>query len=596
MANTNKIITRHYANFRGVDFTNGLVSKYRSPDSLNMWKNYLDDDCIQTRPGMELIGEFDNKIFGLFFYKLNNTTHVLVHCGTKLYKWNNFPSRPVQTTQLYANMAMMKSNYFVFDDILFIMDGVNYLEYDGTNLTSVAGTIPMTSYVMTPQGQTDLDEGVDTDYIFQKLNCLTGIQKNQFRGDGESTDYQLNNNELDQNYAVFATVDGIRIEENSGLTVNRTKGIVTFTTAPSNGSTVIIQFSKTESGLRDRILNCRIVKEFDNRIFFSGNPDYPNAIFYSEGGENPDPRYIREDARISVGLDLAPIKAVIPGNNALWVVKDTYQNSASVYYMTRSVENNEDIYVSNPGNIALGCISTGINFNDDIVFFSKLGLEGFTSTSLYSEQVLQHRSNMVDSKMANETNYEDVKLAEWGGYLICLFDSHVYLADKRQKFLENTDVGYEWFYWELPVKEVTESETTTKYPINDVFEFRGKLYFSNYYGQIYQLKGTTDNGEDISSYWTTCKDDFDAPSYTKTTSKKGGVLTLKKMDNDEIEITSILDDVEKKTKEVIDTKGYCVYKVKNKKFKQIQFKIGSDKPFGLFDMTIQGFIAGYVKR
>lgn len=68
------------------------------------------------------------------------------------------------------------------------------------------------------------------------------------------------------------------------------------------------------------------------------------------------------------------------------------------------------------------------------------------------------------------------------------------------------------------------------------------------------------------------------------------------MDNDEIEITSILDGEVKKTKEVIDEKGYCVYKVKNKKFKEIQFKIGSDKPFGLFSMTIQGFIAGYVKR
>jgi len=593
MATTNKIITRQYAGFRGVDFTNGLVSRYRSPDSINMWKNYLDDDCIQTRPGMELIGEFDGEIFGLFFYKLNNTTHVLVHSGNKLYKWNNFPSRPVQTTLLASNMALMKSNYFVFDDILFIMDGVNYYEYDGTNLTSVVGTIPMTTYVMTPQGQTDLDEGLDTDKMFQPLNCLTGVQQNQYEGDGTSVDYVLANKGLDANYSVFATVDNVRIEEGSGLTVNRNDGIVTFSTAPTSGARVIIQFSKTESGMRDRILNCRIVKEFDNRIFFSGNPDYPNGVFYCEAS---DPRYIRENAWVSIGLDLAPVKAVIPGNNALWVVKDTYQNSASVYYMTRSVENGTDIYPSNPGNIALGCISTGINFNDDIVFFSKLGLEGFASTSLYSEQVLQHRSNMIDSKMVNETHYDKVRLAEWSGYLLCVIDSHVYLADKRQKFLENTDVGYEWFYWELPVKEVAVEETTTKYPINDVFEFRGKLYFSNAYGQVYQLKGTTDNGEDINSYWTTCKDDFDAPSYTKTTSKKGGVLSLKKMDNDEIEITSILDGEEKKTKEVVDTKGYCVYKVKNKKFKEIQFKIGSDKPFGLFNMTIQGFIAGYVKR
>ena len=41
------------------------------------------------------------------------------------------------------------------------------------------------------------------------------------------------------------------------------------------------------------------------------------------------------------------------------------------------------------------------------------------------------------------------------------------------------------------------------------------------------------------------------------------------MNNEEIEITSILDGVEKKTKEVVDTKGYCVYKVKNKQTKTL---------------------------
>ena len=593
MAKTNKIYTRNYSNFRGVDFTEGLVSKYRSPDALNMWKDYLDDDCIQTRPGMELIGEFDNEIFGLFFFKKNNVTHVLVHAGTKLYRWTNFPTRPVQTTLLYSNMNIKKSNHFIFDDVLFIMDGINYLEYNGTTVSSVQGTIPMVNYVSTPSGQVDIDSGLDEDYIYQNINCLTGIQQNQFQGDGTSTDYQLTNTDLDYDYAVFATVDGVRIEENAGLTVNRQKGLVTFTTAPTQDARVIIQFSKTESGLRDRILNCTIVQEFDNKIFFSGNPNYPNGVFYSE---NADPRYIRENAWNEIGLDLAPVKTMVSGNNALWVIKDTYQNSASVYYMTRSVENGHDIYPSNTGNIALGCISTGVNFNDDIVFFSKLGLEGFSSTALYSEQVLQHRSNMVDRKMVNEDNYENVRVAEWEGYLLCLFNSHVYLADKRKKYVENTDVNYEWFYWELPVKEIKYGSYSNFYPINDLFEYRGRLFFTNAYGQIYQLKGTQDNGEDIVSYWTTPKDDFDAPSYTKTTSKKGGVLTLKKMNNDEIEITSILDGVEKKTKEVVDTKGYCVYKVKNKKFKQIQFKIGSDKPFGLFDMTIQGFIAGYVKR
>lgn len=596
MANTDKIYTRHYSNFRGVDFTNGVVSKYRSPDALNMWRDYLDDDCIQTRPGMELIGKFDYEIFGLFFYKVNNTTHVLVHAGTKLYKWNNFPNDPTiegGTTLLNSAMNPRKSNYFVFKDDLFIMDGINYLEYNGTTLKDVEGTIPTTSYWKNPDGSVNIDTETDRNYVYQDVNCLTGIRKNTFIGDGESVDYRLDINDLDTTYPVTATVDGVSKEETTDFTVNRTDGVVTFLTAPANDSEVVIQFSRTATGYRDRICHCTMIAQFDNRIFFSGNPDYPNAVFHCELN---DPRYIRDTAYYEMGIDLAPVKTIIPGNNVLWVIKETYQNQASVYYMIPTIDmsygDDHKIYPSNTGNISVGCESTGINFNDDIVFFSKLGLEGISTSSLYSEQVIQHRSTMVNPKMVNEESYRNVVLSEWRGYLMCLFDSHLYLADKRQKFVENTDLGYEWFYWELPVTVDNEIE----YPINNMFEYRGDLYVSNAFGQIFLLNGDKDNGEDITSYWTTCKDDFDAPSYTKTTSKKGGVLSLKKMNNEEIEITSILDGVEKKTKEVVDTKGYCVYKVKNKKFKEIQFKISSDKPFGLFDMTIQGFIAGYVKR
>lgn len=595
--NLNSIITRNYSNFRGVDFTGGIVSRLRSPDALNMWKDYKDDDCIQTRPGMELIGEFGYEIFGLFFYRKNNQLYVLVHAGTKLYSWDNYPNYPVSKTLLFEGMNVRRSNYFIFDQTLFIMDGINYLEYNGTTVSSVEGTVPTTSYWKNPNGSVNIDANTDSDYVYQHVNCLTGRRKNSFIGDGTSTNYQLDIGGLDNNVSVIATVDGTTIVEGSGLTVNRTDGIVTFSSAPALDSKVIIDFSKTAPGYRDRILNCTIVVGFDNRIFFSGNPDYPNAVFHCELN---DPRYVRDTAYYELGIDLAPIKTLIPGNNVLWVVKETNQNSASVYYMTPTIDmsygDDHKIYPSANGNISVGCVSTGINFNDDIVYFSRLGLEGISSSALYSEQILQHRSNMVDAKMLNETAYNNVVLAEWEGYLLCLFNSHLYLADKRQKFVENTDVGYEWFYWELPIKKVTVDETETSYPINNLYEYRGDLFFTNALGEIYKVGGTTDNGEDITSYWTTRKDDFDAPSYTKTTSKKGGVLSLKKLNNDEIEITSILDDVPKKTKEVVDTKGYCVYKVKNKKFKEIQFKISSDKPFGLFNMTIQGFIAGYVKR
>ena len=254
--------------------------------------------------------------------------------------------------------------------------------------------------------------------------------------------------------------------------------------------------------------------------------------------------------------------------------------------MTPTLDSTYDkIYPSQNGSISLGCVSTGINFNDDIVFFSNRGLEGISSSSMYSEQILNHRSSLVDGRMIFENDYKNVKVAEYKGYLLCLIGSRVYLADSRQKFQNSTnDIEYEWYYWEFHNN------------INFIKEYRGSLYLGNATGQLFVLEGTTDNGANIESYWTTYKDDFGYPSYTKTTNKRGNVVDLKVMNNDDIKVDTIVDGILKEKTTVSDSKGYAAYRIKDKKFKEIQLKFSSNKAFGLFSATLQGFVAGYIKR
>ena len=585
MSSLNDLITRKYSNFRGVDFTNNDVKVSRSPDALNMWKKYDDSDCVQTRPGMKLLNTFDNKILGLFFLSKNNMLHVLVHVGTKLYKWNNYPNSPADTTELFEGMNVVESNSFVFENTLFIKDGINYLEYDGEELKKVVGTIPVTSYYKNPDGSTSIDEDTDTDLVYQPVNCLTSYRKNAFIGDGVSVDYYLDAQELDSAnfYLMEATINGVLKTENVDFRVDREKGIVTFNNAPAKETEVIITYSKTGEDYLGRILNCTLLCEFDNRIFFSGNPNYPNAVFHCELN---DPRYVRDTAYYECGLNLSQIKALIPGNNVLWVIKSIEQNSSSIYYLTPTLDSTYNkIYPSVNGSISLGCVSTGINFNDDIVFFSNRGLEGVAKSSLYGEQIIQHRSSYVDTKMLLENGYNDIKLAEYEGYLMCLANSHIYLADSRKRYQSDANnIEYEWFYWELPNN------------INFIKEYRQNLFLGNEKGELYLLEGTTDNEADINSYWTTPKDDFGYPSYTKTTNKRGNVADLKIMDNDNIHIDTIVDNKLKEKNVFKDEKGYIAYRIKDKKFKDIQLKFSSNKPFGLFSCTLQGFVAGYIKR
>ena len=81
MANAT-IVSRVYGNFRGVDFRGAETSLDRSPDCLNVWKNYRGTNGIQTRPKEELFESFEETVYGIFFYK-NET---IVHSGSTLYK------------------------------------------------------------------------------------------------------------------------------------------------------------------------------------------------------------------------------------------------------------------------------------------------------------------------------------------------------------------------------------------------------------------------------------------------------------------------------------------------------------------------------
>lgn len=78
-------ISRIYGGFRGVDFRGDEINLTRSPDSLNVWKDYKETDSIRTRPGMELNTAFDDTVYGIYFFK----GAMLVHSGKTLYELKN---------------------------------------------------------------------------------------------------------------------------------------------------------------------------------------------------------------------------------------------------------------------------------------------------------------------------------------------------------------------------------------------------------------------------------------------------------------------------------------------------------------------------
>jgi hypothetical protein len=557
------LITRNYSNFRGVDFTDNEVSLNRSPDSLNMWKDYSKlGKCIETRPEIELVATYDNTIFGLFFYKVGNTEMQIVHSGTKLYKVVG-----EEKTELFTGMNPARSNAFVYNQILYIKDGINYLKFDGETIGQVVGYIPTTSIARKPAGGGT---------VYQDVNMLSAWRKNTFLADGESTEFYLDAQNIDADEPLVS-VNGVATTD---YTIDTTRGMIKFNTAPPKPLTdgqdnVSITYKKTVTGYADRINKCTLLSVFDNRVFFSGNQDYPNTVWHSSLN---DPSYCSDLDYYNEGLDLSPVRSMVAGNNALWVFKEPSQANTTVFYHNPVIDADYGkIYPSVHSSISTGCIGAGINFNDDIAFFSDRGMEAING-DVTTEQVIAHRSAMVDSRLLSEANYKDMLLEEWQGYLLVIVDNKVYLADSRAMYQNENHMEYEWFYWELP-------KTITCTKVKD-----GVLYLGTADG-IYTLTNTK---AEIESYWTTPLDKFNYPQYMKTSNKKGCVTEA------EGELIKVYAKTNKTDWELIDAytnvEDAFVSRIKRKKFKDIQLKFYSTKPFSLYSTTLECYVGGYLKR
>lgn len=570
---TTSTVTRVYGGFRGADFRGEEVNLSRSPDCLNVWKDYKDVDGIRTRPGIQLLEGFTEPVYGVFFFR----DMMLVHSGTKLYKCTTklekqenglFEVEHGEVTELYAGLNPAVSDSFIHENMWYFKDGLHYLQYDGSNrVEDVKGYVPTTNIEGNPDG------GSQT---FQDVNLLTGRRINTFLGDSKKKVFKLAAEKIDKDFAPTVKVNDAEV---SNYTVDYDACKITFTEAPEGPLTpgqdnVSVEFSVPEAGARDKILKCTLLQVFDNRVFFSGNPDYPNKVWHCSLN---DPTYCSDLDYYNEGLDTAKVTGLVAGNNALWVFREPSQANTTVFYHTPTLDADYGkIYPSQHSSVTTGCIGRAINFNDDIVFFSERGMEGI-SGDITTEQVVGHRSTLIDRKLLAEQAYQDMLLEEWNGYLFVFVGNKAYLADSRGIFTNENHVEYDWFYWELP-----QAVTCTQVQ-------GGVLYLGTASG-IYTL---TDDACPVESHWVTPKDKFKCPNLQKTTNKRGfvaeatGDITVSvKTESTEFEPVSTHEGVT----------DYFVSRIKRKKFKDLQLKFQSGTRFSLESVTMEVFTGAYIKR
>ena len=495
--------------FRGVDLNNSPsnVDTSRSPAAPNMIRDQVGK--VRKRMGYHTVAAVPNgaRINGV--HQLGDKT--LVHAGDKLYLWDG----ALNFTEL-CDMADDFSRGFQFDEKLYLLDGVNYRVFDGTAVTAVedAAYVPTVIISRKPTGGGT---------VYEALNLLGTKWTESFLGAASVTEYQLTETDLGS-YAVTAEVlnssgDWDAKTEGTHFTVNRTTGVVTFTTAPGETpvtgmDNVHITAAKTRDGYRDKIVSCRVFVVYgvggaSDRIFLSGNTNYPGYDFYS-GFDNP--AYFPDTGYNRLSRDGSTVVGYAVLSNTLAAFLSGSQDGRNVVVRTGSLDDNGDaVFKITNTLIGENAVATGsfCFMGKEPVFLTDRGVFAITAEELTGEKYTQERSYYISSALREITDKAEAFAAIYRDFYVLAIGGDLYLLDGLQKTYERNNpyssYQYEVYFWpDIPARVLwTQGEALCFGTAG------GKL--CSFYTNVDALTSYSDDGEAIDAYWETS--DFDGKGF-----------------------------------------------------------------------------------
>jgi len=554
----------------------------------------------------------------------------LYHVGTELYVEN-----AGEYKKLFSNMNEKKSSSWQFASYIYIVDGKNYLRYKAGDesatdiIASGIGTIPIVTIARDPSGG-------GTSY--QDRNLIQAGYEERFLATNGTKDYQLSYFPLDptpvsaevmQSDGSFST-----LVENTDFTVNRTTGVVTFVVAPNESpldgeDNVYIKAYRTAEGYAEKIMHCTIgtmygVNGATDRLFLSGNPNFPNYDWYSEIN---DPLYFADTSYSTLGSETSAIMGYSKIGSYLATFKDETEVEQSVFvrngvFSETTDENGNTVTTTvfritntlqGAGSI---CKHSFGYLETEPLFLTKEGIFAITSQDITGEKYGQNRSFYLNGRLLEEDNLDEAYCINFNNYYVLGINSHLYLLDGLQpvstdKSLPYATRQYVGFYCD-------------NIPAYTMWVDEDKLWFGTTDGAVCvfhtdetALESYNDNGQPISAWWET--PDLDGKLFYKNKTfrylavrlmsslatsvsifgKKHGIWSLLKTDHTSARYFAFSKLVFSKFTFSVDTSEQLSHtKVRIKKVDKARFKLENselNEPFGIYDFALEYIESGNYK-
>ena len=346
------------------------------------------------------------------------------------------------------------------------LDAVNLLSSKRINKLLGSSTANQTWTLDTEK----IDEGTDIEITLETLES------------NEPVVYLIQNNQSDKTLLYKVKKNDADITPASCGAVSFAKGRITFTIATTpqieDRDNIYVKFVYDKGGNEDMITKCEFGILFGvggntDRLFLSGNPDYPNIDFHSS---MDDYTYFEDTGTAALGSDSSAINGYVRlSDNALVILKDgklrDSRGDATIFYRqgqyreyydaNGNLDRTTAIFPSTAGNTGEVSVSryACVNFGGDNLMLSANGVFGIVLANnvATAERYTRERSRSINEQLTRHEHLEQAVGIVYKNRYYLAVDGVCYIADARFKYAGENNLdgsyNYEWWYWtNMPVR------------------------------------------------------------------------------------------------------------------------------------------------
>lgn len=493
------------------------------------------DGNLQRRPGTAKTHTLSQSapIRGMWTGFVRGREEFLAACDGKVWRLYDEDSDSFIKEEIGAVDTENEVHFFGFSDIVYMLNGKEYKQWDGETLQDVHGYRPLTAISIAPDNTSRED--------LEQINKLCGERRAWISPDGEGKSFQLpevNIKSID--YVKDLTTDTEL--ESSKYSADLSKGIVTFTDVPAKSvNSYEIGWTMAETA-RAEVTAMRYSEFYsgsqDTRVFIYG--DGSSEALYSDidyyGNQRAD--YFPDMNEVKVGDANTPITAMIRQYSTLVCFKS---NSAwSIQYGLITLEEGLQtaaFYVS-PTNRSLGNEAPG---QVRLVLNAPISLHGndlyeWRNTSSYSANLSrdERQAKRISDRVYSALTSYDLSKCK------CFDDNNAqeYYVCYDRKALVYNYAADAWYSYE-------------DFDVECMCNFHGTLYIGTSDGMVneFSYRHLNDNGKPINAYWESGSMSFGQDYMRKYAAQMW--IGIKPESRAEVEVTVITDRKDSYNEKVI---------------------------------------------